>query len=83
VGAADRSQGLTAADSALARLGLDGGESELRLRKRQPGLGTQTGVPARRGGLEPPRLLVERQQQQRQGIRERDLRKLCRRGPGE
>src|SRR5687768_16810122 len=59
VGGADRDESLTAADRALAPKGLERGEREVRLGKRQPGLGTQPGVPARCCSLEPPRLLVE------------------------
>jgi hypothetical protein len=65
------------------RSGLEGNERKLRFVERQPRLGAQAGVPARRRRLEPPRLLVERQQQQRQGVRERDLRELRRHRPGQ
>jgi hypothetical protein len=83
VGAADRDESLTAADGAGAAQGLERGEGELRLGERQPDLGAEPGVPAGRGSLEAPRLLVQRQQQQRQGIRDRDLRKLRRLRPSE
>jgi hypothetical protein len=56
---------------------LSTGDGELGLRGRQPRLIAQPGVPSRRRRLEPPRLLIERQQEQR----ERDLRKLRRHRP--
>jgi hypothetical protein len=63
----DRDESLTTGDSVLAREGLERGEGKLRLRERQPGLGTKPGVRARSCFLETPRLLVERQQQRRLG----------------
>jgi hypothetical protein len=83
VAAADRGESLSAADSAGAAKGLERGEGKLRLGKRQVGLGAETCVPARRRFLEPPRLLVKRQQQQRQGVGEWDRWKLRRQCPGE
>ena len=62
---ADGDESLTAADSPRAAQGLKRGEGKLRLRERQPGLGTKPGVPARCCSLEPPRLLVECQQKRR------------------
>jgi hypothetical protein len=64
VGGADRYEGLTAADSAGAGEGVEGSERELCLRERELSLAAQPGVPARGCFLEPPGLLVERQQQQ-------------------
>jgi hypothetical protein len=83
VGATDRDERLTASESAGAAQGLERGEGKLRLRERQPDLGTQPGVPARGCSLKSPWLLVKRQQQQRQGVREWDLWELRRRRPGQ
>jgi hypothetical protein len=63
VGAADRHESPTAADSAGTSKRLECGEGKLRLRERQASFGAQPGVPARSRRLEPPRLLFERQQQ--------------------
>jgi hypothetical protein len=83
VGAADRDESLSAADSAGATQRMERGEGELCLREGQPSLVAEPGVPARRGSFEAPRLLVERQQQQRQGVREGNLRELRRHRPCE
>jgi hypothetical protein len=57
-------ESLTATDRAGARHDVERGHGKLRFRERGPGLRAEPGVPARRGGVEPPRLLVERRQQQ-------------------
>jgi hypothetical protein len=57
--------------------------SKLRLGKRQVGLGAETCVPARCCFLKPPQLLVKREQQQRERVGERNLRKLSLKRPGE
>jgi hypothetical protein len=80
---ADRDESLTAAGSAGAGKGVECGEGKLCLGERQPRLVAQPGVPARCCSLEAPGLLIERQQQQRLGVRERDLGELRRHRPGQ
>jgi hypothetical protein len=80
---ASRDEGLTARDRSRTGQGVERGQGELCLREREPRLVAQPSVPARRGSLEPPRLLIEGQQHQRQGVRERYLRKLRRQRPRE
>jgi hypothetical protein len=59
---ADRDERLSAADSARPGKGVEGREAQLCLGERELSLVAQPRVPARRCFLEPPRLLVERQQ---------------------
>jgi hypothetical protein len=82
VGAAERSQRLPARDRPGSAHGIQGADGQLRLREGQPGLGAEPGVPARRRRLVAPRLLFERQQQERQSVGERDLWELRRERPG-
>jgi hypothetical protein len=64
VGIADGDKRLTAGNRAGARQRIEAETASCELSQCQPGLVAQPGVPARRCCLEPPRLLVERQQQQ-------------------
>jgi hypothetical protein len=80
---AEGDQRVTAGDGVGTGERIEGGNGKLRLRKRQPRLVAEPSMPTGRRRLEPPRLLVERQQQQRQRVRERHLRELGRERPGE
>jgi hypothetical protein len=72
---------LTAGHGAVAGQRIERGDGELRLGERRPRLVAEPGVPAGRCRLEPRRLLIERQQQQRERVSERHLRKLGRENP--
>jgi hypothetical protein len=80
---ANADERVTAADRARTGECMERGDGKLRLRERQPRLVAQPGVPAGRCRFEAPRLLVERQQQQRESVGERDLRELGRERPGQ
>ena len=83
VRSAERDESSAASDRAGGRQPRERGDGELGLRQRQPGIGTEPGKPARSGRFEPPRLLVERQQEERQGVGERDFGELPRHAPRE
>ena len=80
---ADANERLTSSDGAGASERVKRGDGKLRLCKGQPRLGAESGVPWGSGRVEPPRLLVEREEQQRQRVRERHLRDVSSERPGD
>ena len=74
----DGDERLTTGHRARTGERIEGGDGKLRFGQGQPRLRAQASEPARRCLVEPPPLLIKREQQQRECVGERDFRELGR-----